>query len=581
MTQVAVRESPAAPTRSSSRRSGYVGQHRARRQGRSGRASVEHEGPLTHRQTMRVIYGLLAAMFLAATDITVVETAIRTISDDMNALNRQVWVTTAYLVASTVTTPMYGRLSDIYGRRPFFLAAIIIFLTGSALAGAATTMTQLAVSRGVQGLGAGGLFSLTLSIVGDLVPPRSRARYQGWFIAVFGTSSVTGPVIGGLLAGQSTILGITGWRWVFLINLPIGLFALLLAGAVLRLPQTRSRQRVDWLGALALTLCLVPLLIYAERGRDWGWTGETSRTFVGIGLVGFGLFLLAEVRAGNAALLPARVLRRPTMMVVALLNFIIGIGMFGAIAALPLYLQIVRGQTPVHAGLMLFPLSTGIALGSLGSGWLISLTGRYRNAPVLGAALLVAGMLLLSRIDMTTPMTDIAWRSLVLGLGLGLTLQPLLIAAQNAVPPADLGVSTSVTTFFRQIGGTVGTAVCLSTLFDSAQTRIQVALDQALARPDFLAAATRALAEGDPEQKAIVQRLAQGGAGLSERAVQNSSFIDRLDPVLAHPFQLGFSQSITVVFVLCGCVLVLAQLGVVMLPERTLRQGAARPELHL
>ena len=563
-----------APSRVPFRRSGYTGQHRAPRERRSGRPVVEHEGPLTHRQTMRVITGLLAAMFLAATDITVVETAIRTISDDMNALNRQVWVTTAYLVASTVTTPMYGRLSDIYGRRPFFLAAIMIFLAGSALAGAATTMTTLALARGVQGLGAGGLFSLTLSIVGDLVPPRSRARYQGWFIAVFGTSSVTGPVIGGLLAGQSTILGITGWRWVFLINLPIGLFALLLAGAVLRLPQTRSRHRVDWLGAIALTVCLVPLLIYAERGRDWGWTGETSRTFVGIGLVGFGLFLLAEVRAADDALLPGRVLRRPTMLVVALLNFIIGIGMFGAIAALPLYLQIVRGQTPVHAGLMLFPLSTGIALGSLGSGWLISWTGRYRNAPVLGAALLVAGMLLLARIDMTTSMTDIGWRSLVLGLGLGLTLQPLLIAAQNAVRPADLGVSTSVTTFFRQIGGTVGTAVCLSALFDSAQSRIQVALDQALARPEFLAAASRALSEGDPEQRAIVERLAKGGAGLSERAVQNSSFIDRLDPVLAQPFQLGFSQAITVVFVLCGCILVLAQLGVVMLPERRLRKQA-------
>jgi hypothetical protein len=341
---------------------------------------------------------------------------------------------------------------------------------------------------------------------------------------------------------------------------------------------------VDWLGALALTLCLVPLLIYAERGRDWGWTGQTSRTVVGIGMIGFGLFLLAEVRAGDHALLPGRVLRRPTMVVVALLNFIIGIGMFGAIAALPLYLQIVRGQTPVHAGLMLFPLSAGVAMGSMGSGWLISWTGRYRNAPVLGSALLVAGMLLLSRIDLDTSMTDLGWRSTVLGLGLGLTLQPLLIAAQNAVPAADLGVSTSVTTFFRQIGGTVGTAVCLSALFDSAQTRIQAALDQALARPEFLTAVGRAMTAGTPEQKEIVGRMADGGSGLSERAVQNSAFIDRLDPVLAYPFQLGFSQAITVVFVLCGCILVLAQLGVVMLPERRLRKqpgGGSAANLHV
>ena len=546
----------------------------------SDRASDQAPGPadgapLTHRRTMRVIGGLVTAMFLAALDLTVVESAIRTIADDLGALERQVWVTTAYLVASTVTTPMYGRLSDIYGRRPFFLAAILIFLTGSALAASATTLTGLAVSRGVQGLGAGGLYSLTLAIVGDLVPPRQRARYQGYFLAVYGTASVTGPVVGGLLAGHTTLLGIAGWRWIFLINVPVGLLALALAGAVLRMPQVRSPQRgVDWAGAAALTLCLVPLLVYAERGRDWGWTAERSRTALGIGLVGFGLFLLAELRAGDHALLPGRVLRRPTVAVVALLNVVIGFGMFGAIAALPLYLQLVRGQSPVQAGLMLVPLSLGIAAGTMAGTVLIARTGRYRNAPVIGTGLLVTGTLLLSGIGPGTALADLGWRAALLGAGLGLSLQPLLIAAQNAVAVSDLGVTTSVTTFSRQIGATLGTAVCLTLLFGTAETRIRSAISQALARPEFVDAAARALERGAPEQRAVVTQLARGDGSVAERAMQDSSFLDRLDPLLAHPFQLGFSQAITVSLVVCGCVLVLAQLGVVLLPDREVRHGA-------
>src|SRR5215207_3211047 len=278
-------------------------------------AAAPRAGELSHRQILTILAGLMMAMLLAALDQTIVATSIRTIADDLNGLSLQAWATTAYLITATVTTPLYGKLSDLYGRKPLILIAMSVFLVGSVLCGMSDSMLELAAYRAVQGLGAGGLFSLVLAIIADIVPPRERARYQGYFLAVFGTSSVLGPVVGGFFAGSEEILGITGWRWVFLVNVPIGLAALLVVTRVLNIPHLRREHRIDWPGAIALTVALVPLLLVAEQGREWGWTSARSLAMFAIGAIGLVAFVLAERRIGDDALIPLRFFANPTFSV--------------------------------------------------------------------------------------------------------------------------------------------------------------------------------------------------------------------------------------------------------------------------
>ncbi|OLT15173.1 hypothetical protein BJF78_16300 [Pseudonocardia sp. CNS-139] len=358
----------------------------------SAPAAPPADGPLSHRQILTIFGGLMIGMFLAALDQTIVSTAIRTIADDLHGLSLQAWATTAYLITATISTPLYGKLSDIYGRKPFFLAAISIFVVGSAASAFATSMYQLAAFRGLQGLGAGGLFSLALTIIGDVVAPRERARYQGYFVAVFGTSSVLGPVAGGFFAGQPEILGIAGWRWVFLVNVPLGIVALAVVSRVLNIPHTRREHRIDWPGALALAVGLVPLLIVAEQGRAWGWGSPPALACYALGLVGIVAFLLAERHIGEDALLPLRFFRNGVFGWGSLAGFVVGTGMFGALALLPLYLQIVKGSSPTQAGLQTLPLVLGIMSMSVLSGQLISRTGRYKVWPVIGTSLMIAGI---------------------------------------------------------------------------------------------------------------------------------------------------------------------------------------------
>src|SRR5882757_9885801 len=263
----------------------------------------DESGGFTHRQILTILVGLLMAMFLAALDQTVVSVAMRTIADDLSGFSLQAWATTAFLITSTISTPLYGKLSDMYGRKPFILFAIAIFIVGSMLCGLSQSMYELAAFRAVQGIGAGGLFSLALAIIGDIVPPRERARYQGYFLAVFGTSSVLGPVVGGYLAGQSHILNIAGWRWVFLVNVPIGLIALVVVTKVLHIPHTRRDHRLDWWGAITITIGLVPLLVIAEQGQTWGWSSPRAWLCYGVGAAGLLLFLLTERLMGDDALI--------------------------------------------------------------------------------------------------------------------------------------------------------------------------------------------------------------------------------------------------------------------------------------
>jgi len=529
-----------------------------------------HAAAMTHRQILTILSGLMAGMFLAALDQTIVATSIRTIADDLQGLSVQAWATTAYLITATISTPLYGKLSDLYGRRPWFVTAISVFLVGSALCGFAQSMWELAAFRAVQGLGAGGLFSLALTIIGDIVPPRERAKYQGYFLAVFGTSSVLGPVVGGFLAGQEDILGITGWRWVFLVNIPIGAIAIAVVLRSLHLPHTRREHRIDWPGALALVAGLTPLLLLAEKGRDWGWASPLSLGVMALGLLGIVGFVLAERRYGNDALLPLHLFRGRTFGIGSLLNFVLGMGMFGGLAALPLYLQIVKGASPTEAGLLLLPLTVGIMSGSIVSGQVISRTGRYKRFPVVGSFLLVAALGLLSTIGVDTPLWQTGAMATLFGVGLGFNMQPLTLAVQNAVPPRDMGVATSSATFFRQMGGTLGTAVFLSVLFSTVGDKILAAFESRRGDVAFQAALRDPAVLADPTNSSVIDAI-RGGGSLPPGALDDTSFLARLDPRLARPFLEGFAGSMDLVFGVAALGLVVALVVVFFLPEEPLR----------
>ena len=313
-------------------------------------------GGLSHRQILTILSGLMLGMFLAALDQTIVSTSIRTIADDLHGLSQQAWATTAYLITSTIATPLYGKLSDLHGRKPYFLGAITVFIVGSAACTFSTSMTELAAFRALQGIGAGGLMSLALAIIGDIVPPRERARYQGYMLATFATSSVAGPLIGGFLAGQDSILGVVGWRWVFLVNVPIGIIALFVVAKVLNIPHTRRDRRIDWWGAFTIALGVVPLLLVAEQGREWGWDSTRSLACYGIGVVGIISWILVERRMGDDALIPMRLFRNAIFSKTSLLSVLIGAGMFGGMLMIPQYLQIVKGASPTKSGLEMLPL---------------------------------------------------------------------------------------------------------------------------------------------------------------------------------------------------------------------------------
>ncbi len=524
-------------------------------------ASDSTAGEYTHRQILTILSGLMLGMFLGALDQTIVSTSIRTIADDLNGLSVQAWVTTAYLITATITTPIYGKLGDNYGRKKLFMFAITIFIIGSALCSFATSMPQLAAFRAFQGLGAGGLFTLVLAIIGDIVSPRERARYTGYFMAMFGTSSVLGPLIGGFFAGQAVILGIDGWRWVFLVNVPIGIVALLVVYRTLHVHHTPRNLRIDWWGAIALVVALVPLLTVAEQGRQWGWGSTRSLTAFAIGAIGIVGFLLAERMMGEAALIPLRIFRLRAAAVAIASSVIIGMAMFGGIMLIPQYMQIVHGASPTEAGLLMLPMVVGMMTGSISAGQIISRTGHIRMFPIVGSAVMVVGLFLLSRCGADTPLVLVSLSMLVLGLGLGNCLQPILLIVQNAVPPTDIGVATSSSTFFRQIGGTLGVAIFLSVLFSTVGGNIKTAIQADAQTPEW----QRTVAGGHPFDPSVAAQFKD-----------DSSFIEKLPPVFAHPFKVGFAESMDLVFMLAAGVGLLAFLILLLLPPVELRATSAR-----
>jgi EmrB/QacA subfamily drug resistance transporter len=522
--------------------------------GRRAAAAPDASGGFTHRQIMTILVGLLLGMFLAALDQTVVSTAIRTIADDLHGYDLQAWATTAFLITSTIATPLYGKLSDIYGRRGFYLFAIGVFVVGSALCGLAQTMYQLAAFRALQGIGAGGLMSLALAIIADIVPPRERSKYQGYFMAVFGTSSVLGPVIGGFLAGQSSILSFAGWRWIFYVNVPLGLLAFFVVFRVLHLPHQRRDHRIDWPGALALIVFLVPLLIVAEQGRTWGWDSTRALVCYAIAVVGFVAFVLAERAYKDEALLPLRMFKNRTFAVSSISSIVLGAGMFGGILLLPQYLQIVHGSSPTVAGLQMIPLVMGIMAGSVIAGQTIARTGTYKPFPLVGVVFIVVALVSMSFIvGADTSVWSLVPFMLLMGLGLGFNFQPVILAVQNAVSPREIGVATSSVTFFRQMGGTLGTAVFLSVLFTRLPTDIGNALSSAAAT--------------DPRVAEAVQsgQLSAGGD------LSDTSFIQQLPSYLALPFKIGFSNTLDLVFLIAAIVVALGFFVLIFLPQLALR----------
>ncbi|MFJ7177457.1 DHA2 family efflux MFS transporter permease subunit [Streptomyces massasporeus] len=399
------------------------------------------------------IGALLLGMLLAALDQTIVSTALPTIVSDLGGLDHLSWVVTAYLLAATAATPLWGKLGDQYGRKRLFQTAIVIFLIGSALCGAAQDMAQLIAFRALQGLGGGGLIVLSMAIVGDLVPPRERGRYQGLFGAVFGATSVLGPLLGGLFTQHLS------WRWVFYVNLPVGVVALAVIAAVLHIPRTAQRHVIDYLGTFliaAVATCLV--LVASLGGTTWAWG---SWQIVGLAVLGVVLavaFVAAERRAAEPVL-PLKLFRVRTFTLAALISFVVGFAMFGAMTYLPTFLQVVQGISPTMSGVHMLPMVLGLLLASTASGQIVSRTGRWKVFPIAGTGITTLGLLLLHQLDEDSSTAELSGFFFVFGLGLGLVMQVLVLIVQNAVPYEDLGVATSGATFFRSIGASFGVAV--------------------------------------------------------------------------------------------------------------------------
>ncbi len=408
---------------------------------------------LSHRRVLIIIGALMLGMFLAALDQTIVSTALPTIVADLHGASHLAWIVVAYLLASTVSTPLWGKLGDQYGRKVFFQGAIVIFLVGSALSGLSHSLIELIAFRAVQGVGGGGLMVGAQAIVGDIVSPRERGRYQGLFGAVFGVASIVGPLLGGVFVEQLS------WRWIFYINIPIGAVALAVIAAQVPGHLRRVHHVIDYLGTAVLVLATTCLVLFTSLGgTTYRWASAPIAGFGVAGAVLVGVFVVVERRAVEP-ILPLHLFSIRTFSVTSVIGFIVGFAMFGALVYLPVFFQIVRGDSPTISGLQLLPLLVGLVIFSTASGQIISRTGRYRVFPIVGTGLITVGLLLLSRLGIGTSTVAAALYMLVLGIGLGCVMQVLVLLVQNAVPYSELGVATSGATFFRSIGGSFGTAI--------------------------------------------------------------------------------------------------------------------------
>ncbi len=500
---------------------------------------------MTHRQVLVMFSALMLGILLAALDQTIVATALPTIVGDLGGLEHLSWVVTAYLLTSTASAPLYGKISDLYGRRIVFQFSIVVFLAGSVLSGLSQSMDQLIAFRAIQGLGAGGLIVMALTIIGDILSPRERGKYQGYIGSVFAVSSVAGPLLGGFFVDHLT------WRWVFYINLPIGFVALVVTALVLHLPATRREHKVDYLGAVLLVSAVsCALLVTVWGGSQYAWGSTTILGLAAAAIVLLALFLMVEARASEP-ILPLRLFRNRTYTLTSVIGLVVGVALFGGVVFLPLFLQVVTGVSATNSGLLLIPMMAGVLITSIGSGRVITHTGRYKRYPVIGTAVMAVALFLLSTMTPTTPLPVVMVYMLLLGLGIGLVLQVLVIAVQNAVEIADLGVATSSNTFFRSLGGAFGTAVFGAVLSATLASNLMKFVS-----PADLAGVPIGQLTSSP------QLIAQLPPGTRAGVVQ------------------AFSNSITLGFLVAVPIAVAAFLLVLLMPELPLRETAAVGAAH-
>ena len=516
-----------------------------------GRAKVDHSKPLTHREILVVMSGLMTGMLLAALDQTIVSTALKRIVEDFNGLNHYSWVVTAYLLTSTATTPLYGKISDLYGRRPIYQFAIVVFLIGSFLSGISSSMTELIIFRAIQGIGAGGLMGLTFVIIGDIVSPRERGKYQGLFGAVWGVSSVAGPLLGGFFSDRASIFGITGWRWIFYINLPFGILALVITSIVLHIPKVRREHKVDYVGALLIVAAVVSVLIgLSVLGPENGWSDSRTLAALGGGVLIVLLYVFWEKRAVEP-ILPLSLFKNQTFSLTSVIAFIIGAGMFGAIIMLPLYLQIIQGNSATQAGLKLIPLMLGIVSMTVTSGRIISKTGKYKIFPLIGTVIMSAGLLLLSTLSLDTPYWKLAIFAIVVGAGLGASMQTIVIALQNDIDFKDLGIATSSNTFFRSLGGAFGTAIFGTILSNQVSSNLKTGFAE--------------LAKSNPDQLKAVDPALLGSL------TNNTEAIAKLPVLVQNTVLDGFMSAFHSVFIAAFPVVAIAFFFAIFLKEKPLQ----------
>ena len=491
------------------------------------------------QQRVRLIFGaLMLVLLLASLDQTIVSTALPTIVGDLGGIQHYSWVVTAYLLAATVVGPLYGKLGDLYGRKVVLQTAIVIFLAGSALCGTSGDMTQLIAFRAMQGLGAGGLMVTTIAVVGDIIPPRERGRYQGYFGAVFGISTVVGPLLGGFLVDNLS------WRWIFYVNLPIGVVAFAVIGAVFHSRSERVRHRVDYLGAAVLAGSLSSIVLFTSLGgTTYPWGSAPIVAMIAAGVVLLAVFPLVERRAAEP-ILPLELFRNRIFDVTGAVGFIVGLALFGSVTFLPLYLQVVKGHTPTGSGLLLTPMMVGVLVTSIASGNAISRFGRYKPFPIAGTAVMTVAVYLLSRLGVATPAWLAALYMLILGLGLGMVMQVLVLAVQNAVDYRMLGVATSGSTLFRQIGGSIGVSVFGAIFSNELGHRLHQ----------------------------LESRLPPG---VHIPTAANPEVVKQLPAAVHAPYVAGFAASLRPVFLVASGIAFLAFVLTWLLREIPLRQTAA------